>query len=81
MTTLESLRAKAAASRALGHEYVQLTKNWQRSPRNWDRVRLITGKPSLMGRIVGATGRRPGEYLVDVKLVELEAWLQGQVSK
>jgi hypothetical protein len=78
---VDRLSAKAADSRAKGHEYVRFTKNWQRSPRNWDRARLITGKPSLMGRIVGATGVFPGEYLVDVKLVELEAWLKAQVAK
>jgi hypothetical protein len=77
----EMLRAKAADSRAKGHEYVQLIKCWQRSPKNWDRARVIPSKPALMGRIIGATGRHPGEYLVDVKLDELEAWLKAHEGR
>lgn len=73
---IATLSAKAADSRAKGHHHVKLIKRWQRSPRNWDRARVIPGKPCLMGRVVGATGRWPGEYLVDVKLDELEAWLK-----
>jgi hypothetical protein len=73
---VEFLKARANHAIVHGHEWVQLVKNWQRSPRNWDRVRVAPGKPALRGRIVGATGRWPGEYLVDVRLSELLEWLE-----
>ena len=72
---IEFLRAKAIDARELGHEHVQLVKYLRRPPKTWDRVRVVTGKPSLMGKCIGATGHAPGQYLFDVKLVELEAWL------
>lgn len=65
MTSLE-LIAAAEAAMGKGHRYVQITRSWQRSPKNWDRARVM---PGVYGRIVGEV--TPGRYLVDVPVGEL----------
>lgn len=63
----------AASARAKGHEYVQLVIVRQNSPRDWTRAQI---RPGLFGKCIGATGRYPGEWLFDVRVDAIEAWLE-----
>ena len=59
--------------REKGLEYVQLVvrRRGGNSPLNWDRAQV---KPGLFGKCIGA-GRVFGEWIVDVKLDDVEKWI------
>jgi hypothetical protein len=73
----EFLSGVLADARSKGHEWVQLVRfrNGGNSPRNWDRCRVINGRPSLMGRCIGS-GMVLGSWRFDVRVDDLEAWLK-----
>jgi len=70
------LAAKLSDAKSKGHEWVLLVKYTRggNSPRTWDRCRIVSGRPSLMGRCVGP-GAIVGSWLFDVRAVDLEKWL------
>jgi len=71
--SVNQVRDFARLARSKGHEYVQLVILRQNSPRNWTRARVC---PGLFGKCIGATGRFPGEWLFDVRVDAIEAWLK-----
>ena len=70
MTLDPHLKEDVAAKVALGHKQILLNVYRARSPRNWDRVRIV---PGVYGRCVGCTG--PNRYMVDVPIADLAAAL------
>jgi hypothetical protein len=77
-TETGKLKARIAFCRANGLEYILLVKSTSggNSPKNWTRCRVMPGKPALMGRCVGA-GQHIGQWLFEVTVDELEAWMKG----
>jgi hypothetical protein len=73
---LAALRDKLVDAKARGHNYVQIVKWSGNSPRNWERARIVSGRPSLMGRCIGA-GHICGQWRFDVRVEDLERWLDG----
>lgn len=71
-----AISAECQRKRALRLEYMQLVADTGNSPRNWERAIVARGKPSLIGRCIGA-GRWPGQWVFDCKLDVVEAWLRG----
>lgn len=66
---------RLAHAKERGFGYMILTKRLSRSPKNWDRVKLAGGTPSLWARIVGDRGDH--DYVIDVKVSDVERWLSG----
>jgi hypothetical protein len=77
MTLIETLTAALVDGQVEGRGYVLLVRYGRggNSPRNWSRCRVISGKPSLMGRCVGP-GAVVGSWLYDVRVDDLEKWLK-----
>lgn len=75
--TVKFLRDALANAQARGHEWVQLVAWRGNSPKRWDRCRVISSKPCLMGRCIGA-GAIVGQWRFDVRVSELEAWLKAR---
>lgn len=71
-----SLHAAVDAARARGHEYVQIVVERQNRPRS-NRVVLRRGRPTLYAKIIGPTGRWPGQFLAEFKVSDAEAYMAG----
>lgn len=69
---IDELRAKIVSSKALGHEFVQLTAPHarHRRPRS-NEGRAWKGGPQC--RYIGQLD--DGRWLIDVKLADIETWL------
>jgi hypothetical protein len=72
----KAIADECARKRGLGHEYMLLAADTGNSPRNWERAIIARGRPSLIGRCIGA-GKWPGQWIFDVRLDVVEAWLVG----
>jgi len=72
----EAIRKRCGEVREFGGGYIQLFADTGNSPKNWDRAIIFRGKPSLIGRCIGA-GKWPGQWLFDVRVEVAEAWLAG----
>jgi hypothetical protein len=75
--TINHLADALANAKARGHEWVQLVRTTRggNSPRNWTRARVISARPSLHGRCIGA-GNICGSWIFDVRIAELESFLE-----
>lgn len=79
LATINHLAMGLRDAKAKAHEFVLLVgyRRGGNSPKNWSRCRVISGRPSLMGRCVGP-GAIVGSWKYDVRVDELEAWLKAQ---
>lgn len=80
LATVLHLRDALANAKAREHEWVQLMAWRGNSPKPWDRCRVISGKPCLMGRCIGP-GNIVGQWRFDVRVSELEAWLKATAER
>jgi hypothetical protein len=61
-----------------GEQTIRFAKSTRggNSPRNKERVRIISGNPSLMGKCVGA-GDWIGQWAFEVTVDDARRWLKG----
>lgn len=66
----DEIRTELRRAKRLGHTWMQFKVRRTRSPKNWDRVRVIRG---VYGRCIGETTK--GTFVIDVRLDDLERGL------
>lgn len=77
VNTEKFVRHCVAEALEKGHEYIQLIVD-RKAPRNWDKVRIARGRPPLCGRCLGQHEAFVSAWLLDVKVVDAQAWLKGK---